>query len=227
MSEVPLHPPPLREPRHPSRSRSPPCALSARSRAVTVRTPPPSTRRCCTPCATSGCSAGPPGSTGWCSESSSSRSAASSTGFVLLGDSWFQLLMAGALGIILTQFAFLAHEASHRRCSSPARPTTRPAASSPTLFVGISYSWWMTKHIRHHANPNVVGKDPDIDNDFIVFQPRRRRQGQPACTPSSPASRAGCSSRCSPSRASTCTCTASRTVFGKGKVDKRWPRDRA
>ena len=37
------------------------------------------------------------------------------TGFILLGDSWFQLLIAGALGIIFTQFAFLAHEASHRQ----------------------------------------------------------------------------------------------------------------
>jgi len=30
-------------------------------------------------------------------------------GFVLLGSSWFQLLIAGALGLILTQFAFIAH----------------------------------------------------------------------------------------------------------------------
>jgi fatty acid desaturase len=37
------------------------------------------------------------------------------TGFILLGDTWYQLLIAGALGIILTQFAFLAHEASHRQ----------------------------------------------------------------------------------------------------------------
>jgi fatty acid desaturase len=35
--------------------------------------------------------------------------------------------------------------------------------------VGISYSWWMTKHTRHHANPNRLGKDPDIENDTIVF----------------------------------------------------------
>ena len=32
-----------------------------------------------------------------------------------------------------------------------------------TLFVGISYSWWMNKHTRHHANPNRVGKDPDVE----------------------------------------------------------------
>ncbi|MCS3492224.1 fatty acid desaturase, partial [Arthrobacter sp. JUb119] len=37
------------------------------------------------------------------------------TGFILLGDSWFQLLMATALGLLLTQFAFLAHEAAHRQ----------------------------------------------------------------------------------------------------------------
>jgi fatty acid desaturase len=35
--------------------------------------------------------------------------------------------------------------------------------------VGISYAWWMTKHTRHHANPNKVGKDPDIDFDTISF----------------------------------------------------------
>ena len=44
------------------------------------------------------------------------------TGFILLGDSWFQLLMAAALGVILTQVAFLAHEAAHRQilASGPA-----------------------------------------------------------------------------------------------------------
>ena len=55
------------------------------------------------------------------------------TGFVLLGDSWFQLLIAGALGIILTQFAFLAHEASHRQVFESGQGQRRaPAASSPT-----------------------------------------------------------------------------------------------
>jgi fatty acid desaturase len=28
----------------------------------------------------------------------------------------------------------------------------------------------MGKHTRHHANPNTVGKDPDIESDFIMFQ---------------------------------------------------------
>jgi len=35
--------------------------------------------------------------------------------------------------------------------------------------VGMSYSWWMNKHTRHHANPNTIGKDPDLAVDVISF----------------------------------------------------------
>ena len=45
-------------------------------------------------------------------------SAGCAVGFILLGDSWFQLLIAGALGILFTQVAFLAHEAAHRQILS-------------------------------------------------------------------------------------------------------------
>ena len=89
------------------------------------------------------------------------------TGFVLLGD-WFQLLIAGALGIIFTQFAFFAHEASHRAVLS-GKANDRVGRLVATAVVGISYQWWMTKHTRHHANPNRIGKDPDIDFDTISF----------------------------------------------------------
>jgi hypothetical protein len=37
------------------------------------------------------------------------------TGLVLLEECWLELLIAGALGVISTQFAFLGHEASHRQ----------------------------------------------------------------------------------------------------------------
>ncbi|WP_223692731.1 fatty acid desaturase family protein [Leifsonia poae] len=90
-------------------------------------------------------------------------------GMALLGDSWFQLLVAGALGIIFTQFAFLAHEASHRQIATSGPLNDRMGRMLATLVVGISYSWWMTKHTRHHANPNTIGKDPDIEIDTISF----------------------------------------------------------
>ncbi|WGD37378.1 acyl-CoA desaturase [Lysinibacter sp. HNR] len=90
------------------------------------------------------------------------------TGFILLGDSWFQLLIAAALGILFTQIAFLAHEAAHRQILSTG-PSNDRLARVLAGVIGMSYSWWDSKHTRHHANPNRVGKDPDIEVDTISF----------------------------------------------------------
>ncbi|MBO3086907.1 fatty acid desaturase family protein [Cellulomonas dongxiuzhuiae] len=91
------------------------------------------------------------------------------TAFVLLGHSWWQLLVAAALGLVLTQFAFVAHEASHRQVLLTGPANDRLGRVLANGVVGISHSWWMTKHTRHHANPNRVGKDPDIEWDTVSF----------------------------------------------------------
>lgn len=90
-------------------------------------------------------------------------------GFVLLGESWFQLIIAGVVGIVLTQFAFLAHEAAHRQIFESGRWNDRIGRFIGTFLIGMSYAWWMNKHSRHHANPNQIGKDPDIAFDTISF----------------------------------------------------------
>ena len=90
------------------------------------------------------------------------------TGFILLGESWFQLLIAGALGLVFTQIAFLGHEAAHRQIL-PLGPGNDRLARILIGSIGMSYSWWDSKHSRHHANPNKVGKDPDIEFDTISF----------------------------------------------------------
>jgi fatty acid desaturase len=95
--------------------------------------------------------------------------AATIAGMILLGESWFQLLIAATLGIVFTQFAFLAHEASHRQVFTSGRTNDRLGKIVATLVVGMSYSWWMTKHTRHHKNPNQIGQDPDIAYDTIAF----------------------------------------------------------
>lgn len=93
------------------------------------------------------------------------------TGMILLGDSWFQLLMAAALAIVFTQIAFLGHEASHRAIFVSGPANDRVGRLLSTVVVGISHQWWMNKHSRHHANPNQRGKDPDIASDTIRFTP--------------------------------------------------------
>lgn len=95
--------------------------------------------------------------------------AADVVGMVLLGHSWFQLILAGVLGLILTQFAFLAHEAAHKQILGSGTANDRLGRFLGTFVIGMSYAWWVNKHSRHHANPNQVGKDPDIEVDTISF----------------------------------------------------------
>ena len=92
-------------------------------------------------------------------------------GFFLLGNSWFQLILAALLGVVVTQFGFLGHDAAHRQIfSSPARNawTARILAGA---FAGLSFAWWRAKHNMHHRGPNLEGYDPDIGPGAIAFTP--------------------------------------------------------
>jgi len=89
--------------------------------------------------------------------------------FALLGNSWFQLLVAAALGVVMTQFGFLGHDAAHRQVFGSARWNVWGARLLGGVFAGMSYGWWQSKHARHHAAPNQVGRDPDIGPGAIAF----------------------------------------------------------
>ena len=104
--------------------------------------------------------------------------AASWAALALLRPSWYVLLFAALLGVVFTQFAFLAHEASHHQIFSSAAVNDWSARVMGVALVGISYAWWIDKHGRHHVNPNTVGKDPDIAFDAILFTPERAAQRQ-------------------------------------------------
>jgi fatty acid desaturase len=91
-------------------------------------------------------------------------------GFAMLSGTWYVLLIAGALGVLFTQYAFITHELAHRQVFASGKANDLGGRIMADLVVGISYSWWMGKHTRHHANPNTVDKDPDVETDFIIFQ---------------------------------------------------------
>ncbi|MCP3425152.1 acyl-CoA desaturase [Rothia sp. AR01] len=95
------------------------------------------------------------------------------TGFVLLGDSWYQLILAGVLGVLMTQLSFLGHEAVHKQIFSGNKLGDWFGLIVGNLFVGLSIGWWTNKHNRHHAAPNTVGKDPDIYDPVIAFTPEQ------------------------------------------------------
>ena len=93
--------------------------------------------------------------------------------FVWIGDSWWQLVSAGVLAVLMTQIAFLGHDAAHRQIFRSGRWNDWVSLLLANLFVGISYGWWQSKHTRHHANPNKEGSDPDIALTAIAFTPER------------------------------------------------------
>ncbi len=98
------------------------------------------------------------------------------TAVVLLDHSWLKLLLAVALGVIYAQLGFLGHEACHRQIFRSARWNEWAGRVLSGLLVGISYGWWMSKHSRHHAAPNQLGKDPDMDSGAVAFSAEAAQQ---------------------------------------------------
>jgi fatty acid desaturase len=90
-------------------------------------------------------------------------------GFFVLGASWFQLFVAIGLGLLMTQFGFLGHDAAHRQIFRSARWNDWTSRVLGGVFAGMSYGWWKTKHNKHHAAPNQAGRDPDIAPGAIAF----------------------------------------------------------
>lgn len=93
---------------------------------------------------------------------------------VLTDALWVQLLNAVYLAFVFTQFGFICHDAGHRQIF-------RSAAKEDFLgllfvpIVGISFSWWMDTHNRHHCHPNQLGSDPAIEFDFFAFSDKQAR----------------------------------------------------
>lgn len=90
-------------------------------------------------------------------------------GFFLLGNSWFQLILAAALGVVVTQFGFIGHDGAHRQIFKSAGWNEWTSRILSGAFGGLSFGWWRAKHNRHHAAPNQEDKDPDIGPGAIAF----------------------------------------------------------
>jgi fatty acid desaturase len=91
------------------------------------------------------------------------------TVFFLLGDSWWQLVTAVFLAFAFTQIAFLGHDAGHRQIFGTRRANGLLGLVLGNLLIGVSYSWWVGKHNRHHSNPNHTDLDPDVTIGVLAF----------------------------------------------------------
>jgi fatty acid desaturase len=98
------------------------------------------------------------------------------SGLVLLAtlaSGWWVAPAAGVvavlLGVMSAQYGFIAHEAAHRQVFSSNRLNDAAGLVLANGLAGLSYGFWLKKHNRHHAKPNQVGADPDIDIRVLSF----------------------------------------------------------
>lgn len=88
---------------------------------------------------------------------------------LLIGNSWWNLLVAVGLAFVLAQLGFIGHDAGHHQICVRRRDNNLIGLIGSNLLTGFSFGWWLTKHNRHHAHTNRPGKDPDIDAGALVF----------------------------------------------------------
>ena len=99
----------------------------------------------------------------------------------VIGSSWYQLLIAAALAVISVQLAFVGHDVGHRQSKRTKSANDIVGVVTVNLLLGMSYSWWVDKHNRHHARPNQIGHDPDIGTGIFAWtsgQARTSRGGR-------------------------------------------------
>ncbi|GLZ03271.1 fatty acid desaturase [Actinomadura sp. NBRC 104412] len=89
------------------------------------------------------------------------------------GASWWVVLLGVPLAVLSARTGFLGHDAGHRQIARSHRVNRWLGYVLGNVMLGMGYGWWNDKHNRHHANPNHVGKDPDVGEGVLVWTRRQ------------------------------------------------------
>jgi fatty acid desaturase len=93
--------------------------------------------------------------------------------FALFRNPWVQAANAVVLAIVSGQLGFQLHDSGHRQMFAKGWRNALVGLVTGNLLLGMSYGWWVDKHNRHHANPNHVDLDPDINMVAISYSPEQ------------------------------------------------------
>ncbi|HCU73756.1 MAG TPA: hypothetical protein DGO43_08105 [Chloroflexi bacterium] len=78
-------------------------------------------------------------------------------------------LSAVLVGITAAQVGLLGHDIGHRQVVHDRSIRHALSLLIANLLLGVSYTWWTTKHNKHHSSPNQVGEDPDVNFATLAF----------------------------------------------------------
>ncbi|WNF30969.1 acyl-CoA desaturase [Streptomyces sp. C11-1] len=98
------------------------------------------------------------------------------TALVLVGDSWWSLFLALPLAVLWARTAFIAHDAGHAQITGDRRASRMISLVHANLLLGMNEAWWNDKHVRHHAHPNHIDKDPDVGVGALVWTQKQATQ---------------------------------------------------
>jgi fatty acid desaturase len=84
-------------------------------------------------------------------------------------NSWLQACDATFLAFVFTQMGFIVHDAGHFQIFRERWKNDLVGILHANLALGFSYTGWVTTHNQHHAHPNQLGKDPDVDFSVLAF----------------------------------------------------------
>lgn len=89
--------------------------------------------------------------------------------FFVIGNFWVLLaLNAPFMAFAFGQVGFISHDSGHRQIFTKARGN-EIVAMVCSFTMGLSRTWWIDKHNRHHRNPNQMDMDPDIEILVLAF----------------------------------------------------------
>lgn len=105
-------------------------------------------------------------------------------GFALLGfidNLWLQLINAAFLAGVFTQVSFFVHDAGHYQICRTHLKNEILGIFVANFLLGMSYSWWCDNHNRHHAHPNEIDLDPDVNIPVLAFSREQARSRTGSC----------------------------------------------
>jgi fatty acid desaturase len=82
---------------------------------------------------------------------------------------WILMADAVFLAFASTQIGLLSHDVGHRQGFRGRRANRVARSIFGNVFLGLSHTWWNDKHNQHHATPNHIDMDPDIQLPMFVF----------------------------------------------------------
>src|SRR5438105_305283 len=74
-----------------------------------------------------------------------------------------RLAEAAFLAFVVVQIGLLAHDLSHQQIVGAGRTNVMAGLFLGNLLMGVSRAWWRDNHDTHHAHPNDLAHDPNVN----------------------------------------------------------------